>query len=207
MNVFLLLLVTTSTLVLRTGERIIVEGPLREERGVITFRSNGLLYSMPAMEVVRIEEAPEPAAERPVRRLRVSEEERKRLIEELEKNHSGTPAPPLEMPPPRPAEEVAQERQEEDVWRSRARSHEENIRRAQEELALLESRINSLESEINTFFALGFKPPQFTYQTTQLARAREQIPYARLEVQRAERAWMQFKEDARRAGVMPGWLR
>ena len=55
MNVFLLLLITTSTLVLRSGDRITVEGAVREDNGVITFRSNGQLYSMPLLEVVRIE--------------------------------------------------------------------------------------------------------------------------------------------------------
>jgi len=207
MNVFLLLLITTSTLVLRSGDRILVEGPVREDKGVITFRSNGLLYSMPAFEVLQIEEAPAATEEKPVRRLRVSEEERKRLIEELEKNHSGQPPAKVELPRGPAVVELPQQNPEEQVWRSRARSYEEAIRRAQEELELLESREASLQSEINTFFALGFQPRQFTYQTTQLMRTREQIPYARLEVTRAERAWQQFKEEARRAGVMPGWLR
>ena len=81
------------------------------------------------------------------------------------------------------------------------------MRRAQEELALLETRAQELRDQIYSFLSLGFQPRQFTYQTTQLARTEERIPYAQLEVTRAERAWAQFKEDARRAGVMPGWLR
>ena len=96
---------------------------------------------------------------------------------------------------------------EESQWRMRARGHEENIRRAHEELGLLQTRAQELRDQIHSFLSLGYHPRQFTYQTTQLARTEEQIPYAQLEVTRAERAWAQFKEDARRAGVMPGWLR
>jgi hypothetical protein len=198
------------TLILQSGDRIAVEGPVRENDGSIVFRSGGLLYSVPSVEVLRIEDVEVGSAEKPKLRLRVSEEERRRLIAELEKNHGGTPPPP---PPeigkaPRAAESApAPPPEDEHAWRIRARAHEENVRRAQEDLALLQNRIETLQDEISTLFTLGFKPRHFTYQTTQLARVREQIPYAQLEVTRAERAWQQFREDARRAGVMPGWLR
>ena len=42
---------------------------------------------------------------------------------------------------------------------------------------------------------------------TQLAYAEDSIPNAALSVQRAQRAYDQFRDDARRQGVMPGWLR
>lgn len=209
MNTLLLLLtLTTSTLVLRSGDRIAVEGSLREADGVYTFRSGGLLYSLPASEVLRVEDAPRPAPQTPAKKLRVSEEERKRLLEELEKNHAGTPPPTPRTYEEEPAPSATVEPLgEEAEWRARARHHEENIRRAQEELALLETRVEELRAQIHSLVSLGYRPRQFTYQTTQLARATEQLPYAKLEVTRAERAWLQFKEDARRAGVMPGWLR
>ncbi|HEY0157455.1 MAG TPA: hypothetical protein VGF28_09240 [Thermoanaerobaculia bacterium] len=225
MNALLLLLTLTSTIVLRSGERIPVEGSVREERGVATFRSNGRLYSMPMSEVERIEkpeEAAKPAAEtrpapaqatKPRARtpLAVSEEERKRLLAELEKNHAGGPARELpivrETPPPPSREEAREQQAEEQRWRSQARAHEENIRRATEELYLLETRIRELEDQIHSFITLGYKPRQFSYQTTQLERTREQLPYAKLEVTRAERAFNEFKEDARRQGILPGWLR
>ena len=35
----------------------------------------------------------------------------------------------------------------------------------------------------------------------------EAIPSAQLEVQRAEREYDQFRDEARRRGVIPGWLR
>lgn len=195
------------TLVLHSGDRLPVEGNVREENGVVYFRNAGLWYSVPASEVLRVDTVDETAQEKRVTRLRVSGEERKRLIAELEQNHSGKPnnvAPPrlplvVEAPRVEPEDEA--------IWRSQARAHEEHVIRAKEELALLEQRAEQLQWEINSFFSLGYKPRQFTYQTTQLARTLERIPYARLEVTRAERAYARFREDARKAGVLPGWLR
>jgi chromosome segregation ATPase len=211
MNALLLLLTLTSMIVLRSGDRIAVEGSVREERGVVIFRSNGTVYSMPASEVERVDKPETRDDTKKVRRLAVSEEERRRLLADLENNHAGVKQDPLplpkEIPPPPTREEAREQRTEENQWRSQARAHEETVRRAQEELALLETRITDLRSEIHGFVALGYKPGQFTYQTTQLERSIAQVPYAQLEVTRAFRAYEQFKEDARRQGVMPGWLR
>lgn len=212
MNALLLLLTLTSTIVLRSGDRIAVEGSVREEKGVVIFRSNGVFYSMPASEVERIEkqESADDDAKK-VRRLAVSEEERRRLLAELENNHAGVKQDPLplpkEIPPPPSREEAREQRGEENRWRSEARAREEAVRRANEELALLETRVEELRSQIHGFVSLGYRPRQFTYQTTQLERTLVQIPYAQLEVTRAVRAYEQFREDARRQGVMPGWLR
>ena len=221
MNALLLFLVVTSTLVLRSGERIAVEGAVREENGIITFRSEGVLFSLPASEVERVELAeleenenegqePTPHARAARRRLKVSEEERKRLLDELSRNRSGVPAPQsqTEVVVPRQTERQARaEKAEESTWRRRARSHEEAVRRAIEDLELIEMRIRELESKILSLTSLGYVPSQFTYDTTQLMRSRERLPYARLAVERAQRAYDQFREDARREGVKPGWLR
>lgn len=221
MNALLLFLVVTSTLVLRSGERIPVEGAVREENGVITFRSDGVLFSLPASEVERVEldeleeseeegEEATPHARAARRRLKVSAEERKRLLEELSRNRSGVPAPESqrEVVVPRQSEREARaEKAEESTWRRRARSHEEAVRRAIEDLELIEMRIRELESKILSLTSLGYVPSQFTYDTTQLMRSRERLPYARLAVERAQRAYDQFREDARREGVKPGWLR
>ena len=215
MNTLILLLtIATSTLVLRSGERLAVEGPVTEENGVITFRMNGLLYSMPLSEVnlVASTEPPKAAEEEGPRRLKVSAEERDRLLRELERNHAGTPAPPSQTalppppPPPTPAEEAQQSREEWE-WRRHAREHEEAVRRAKEEMQLIEDRIVALQNEIRSLVSLGFKPQQFTYQTARLVQARELLPLMQLEIDRAQRANEQFREDARRQGVLPGWLR
>lgn len=218
MNALLLLLVLQSTLVLHSGDRIAVEGKPVEKDGILTFRSAGQLYSLPASEVARIEDAPEPGsvvevvAEAPktrgVKRRPVSKEERQRLLAELEKNHQGTGSMPAPILPPPPTREEAREaKREESSWRREARFHEEAVRRAKEELELLESRAHELQSKIHSLLAQGYKPKQFTYDTTQLQYTLEQLPRARLEVTRAIRAQEQFREDARREGVMPGWLR
>jgi hypothetical protein len=212
MNSFLLLLTVASTIVLRSGDRIAVEGPVRTADGVVTFRSAGLLYSVPESEVEQIQKRDTGSGDTGVRRLRVSEEERKRLIAELEKNHSGKPAPrPRQQAQKSSTLEVTPEpqetREDEAWWRSQARAHEENVRRAQDELQLLEARAQELNDQILSFISLGYHPRQFTYQSTQLELTRERIPYARLELKSAERVWEQFREDARRAGILPGWLR
>jgi hypothetical protein len=207
MNALVLLLALTSTLVLRTGEKIVAEGMPSEENGVITFRAGGVLYSMPAVEIVRIDKNDASGDDgSQVRKLRVSPEERKRLIEELEKNHRGTAPAALpatikvpQAPRPNPGDEQR--------WRQQARDHEEAVRRAREEVALLEARAEELRSEIRSFVSLGFKPDQFTYQTSRLQFTIDLLPRARLEVARAERAYEQFREDARKQGIMPGWLR
>ncbi len=212
MNALVLLLALTSTIVLRSGDRVVTEGAVREENGRVIFRAGGQLYSLAAHEVERVEKNEAATKdEKPVKRLRVSEEERKRLLAELEKNHGGTPAPrqpSLERAPEPPTKaEVAEQKREERQWRTEARALEESVRRAHEDVALLESRIAELQSKIQGLIAIGYKPHQFTYDTTQLVRTQERLPYARLALQRAQREYEQFREDARREGVPPGWLR
>jgi hypothetical protein len=218
MNPISLFLLTVSTvLVLRSGDRIEIEGPIREENGRVVFRvTGGALYSLASSEIDR-DETHKAALEKPAERnrlkLRVSAEERDRLLKELERNHVGRPgkpgAPwPAELPSAaEPQGPTAVDSRDEWSWRREARSYEEQIRRAEENLGLLLDRVNQLESEISGFLSLGYKPGQFTYQTTQLAYARDQVPAAQLEVTRAQRAYDQFRDDARRQGVMPGWLR
>jgi hypothetical protein len=92
-------------------------------------------------------------------------------------------------------------------WRFAARAHEEAILRAKENLALLRDRVEVLKRQIEQFVALGYRPKQFSYQSTELQLTRDQIPAAELEVTRAERANTQFREDARKQGILPGWLR
>lgn len=212
----LLLTLTTTTLVLHSGDRIAVDGSVREENGRVTFRVNGTLYTMPSAEVSRIERdaprAPEPVlvrANEPEKlRLRVSPERQKELLEALEKNRSGLP--PITtfetVPEPSPAE-VKEQTREEWSWRREVRSYEEAVRRAQEELQMLINREAELQQRIFSLMSNGYKPNQFTYDTSQLLRTRERIPYAELDVERAQRALDQFREDARRQGVLPGWLR
>jgi hypothetical protein len=145
-------------------------------------------------------------ANRPdLQKLKVTEAERQRLIAALEQNHSGQDAAPLRLADlprePRPNSD------EEWSWRSRAKAHEEAVRQAKENLALLQQKAGNLRSHITSLLSLGYKPGQFTYDATELQSALDQIPYAELEVTRAERAYADFREEARIKGITPGWLR
>jgi hypothetical protein len=202
--------IVTTTLILRNGTRFDVEGPIREERGRIIFRS-GTLYSIPVaevdMEATRAAiTATVIASMEPDRKLKVSATERDRLLRELEQNHSGGPVQALNL------EKVVEPREAPDKgdewsWRNAARAHEESIRRARENVALLRDRAEVLKRQIEQFVALGYRGGQFSYQSAELQTTLDQIPAAELEVTRAERANAQFRDDARRQDIMPGWLR
>ncbi len=201
----------STTLILRNGARFDVEGPIREEQGRVIFRTAGALYSIPLADVDL--EATRASVTKPViasndsdKKLKVSSAERDRLLHELEQNHSGTAAPELKL------EKVSEPREPRDKgdewsWRTSARLHEESIRRAKEDLALLRDRADALKHQIEQFYALGYRPNQFTYQSSELQITLEQIPAAELAITRAQRAYDQFREDARKQGIMPGWLR
>ncbi|HEX7150980.1 MAG TPA: hypothetical protein VF618_05790 [Thermoanaerobaculia bacterium] len=198
-------------LVLKSGERIETDEPARTESGVVVFKVEGQLFSMPAAEV-DAEATRRAAEEKPpevetTKKLKVTPEERDRLLRELSKNHSGTPAAPLKPSANLDVVEPKVAPEDEATWRRRAKRHDEAVLRAKEELQLLHDRIEALRAEINTFLMLGFRPHQFTWQASRLVRAQEQIPRAELEVTRAERARAEFREEARREGVLPGWLR
>ena len=207
--------IPTTTLVLRDGNRIEVDGPIREENGRVLFVTHGSYYSI-ALDEVDLA-ATRAAVTQPVivsaserTRLKVSPEERDRLLRDLEQNHAGTPAgpPPVLQPPASPTQaEKQQEIEDEWAWRTKARSFDERLRQAEENRDLLIHRAEQLKAQISGFLSLGFKPAQFTYQSTELEYTLSQIPYSQLEVERAERARAQFRDDARRLGVLPGWLR
>lgn len=213
----LMLLIVVSTLVLVSGETIDVAGPVQEMDGRLIFRvAGGTLYSLPVTEVDlvatrRLEEQRRKAPAESGRKLKVTPEQRDRLLAELARNHSGQEPEPqriLTEPPPTPSpRERAAEQAEEWRWRREARLYEESVLQAQENLQLLLDRAEQLEAEVRGLLSLGYDPRQFTYQTTMLANVREQIPAAQLAVQRAQRALDQFRDDARRQGVLPGWLR
>ncbi len=205
--------IPTSTLVLRSGKRIDVDGNVRVENGRVLFRSGGALYSVASDEVdldaTRAAGMSTAAQAEGRGKLKVSAEERERLLRELEQNHSGKPAPAnaLEVPPGPSMAERQQTTADEWSWRNQARAYEEGVRRAQEELDMLVDRAAALKAHITGLLALGHKPSEFTYDTTQLAYLLYEIPRAELEVQRAQRAYARFRDDARRQGVAPGWLR
>jgi hypothetical protein len=206
--------IPTSQLVLRDGARIDVDGAVKVENGHVMFRVGGTLYSVPADEVdlvaTRAISPPVSVTKSEERmRLRVGEAERNRLLRDLEQNHVGKPASAeaFRVPPGPTLEQREQATDDEWSWRRQARTYEEGIRRAQEQVDLLQNRADQLKAHIASLLSLGYKPNQFSYDTTQLAYTLEAIPSAQLEVQQAQRVYEQFRDEARRRGVMPGWLR
>ena|SRR5947207_1743443 len=196
-----------TTLVLRSGAMIPVDGAITQKDGRVVFRSiDGALYSLSASEVERTETPADPVIVRPEpKKLKISAETRVRLLRELENSHGGTPmaiSPTLVAPPP--AKDTTDD---EWRWRRESRAHEEALVRAKENVTLLVERVERLQGEIRGLLGLGFKPNQFSLQSAQLQSALEQIPYAQLEVTRAQRELDQFRDDARKRDIMPGWLR
>ena len=218
MNLPAIVLITVSSvLILRSGDRIALDGPPRQENGVVVFRTpDGSLFSIAAGEIdfeaTRAAEGRErdPQAAAP-KRLKVSAEERDRLLRELSQNRGGTPPPPqqiLEDPPPLQTQEsVRESAREEWEWKREARALEENLTRAEENLIVILERIREFEGRIMGFISLGYRPAQFTYDSSVLELTKLQVPNAELAVRQAERALDQFKDEARRLGIPPGWLR
>ena len=203
-----------STLVLRSGQHIDIDGPWHEDHGRIVFRSaEGTLYSVPKdevdLETTRAMSVPPLVATSPGdhMKLRVSEDEKKRLIAELEKNHTGEPSRERTIGVEMAREEPQADSNEDWSWRRRARDYEEQIRQTRENRELLVARVEALRAHISGLFSLGYRPSQFSYDSSQLQMMIEQIPNADLEITRSERAYAQFRDDARRMGVTPGWLR
>lgn len=203
----------TSFLVLRSGQRMQVDGSVTIDQGRVIFRSGGALFSIPEHDVdldaTRSLSLPTPIVRADVpNRLKVTPEERDRLLRELEQNHNGTPGEPVKLPTTNQAtKELNDSSRDEWSWKRQAQAYEENIRRAREDVDLLRSKAEQLQNRVRSLLAQGFKPEQFTYDSTQLANTRDQLPYAELALKQAEREYDQFLDNARRQGVPPGWLR
>lgn len=227
------------TLVLQTGQRLAIEPDVRIEEGLVVFRvEGGQLHSIPLSEIdlPKTEKANEgpPRDEKPAgprrtsdqarldlekmmadrslssRQIVVSEEEKRRLLEEASKSRGvPSPLPPLMSEPsaiePEPPSEA--EQKGEWYWRERSRTYHDRVTRAKENLQLLIDKEQRLQDEILGLLSLGYDPNQFNLQVLQLANARDGIPRAKLNLERAERELARFMDDARRQGILPGWLR
>lgn len=214
-------------IVLRSGQVIPVEELVRVERGRLLFvNSRGTLYSLslsdvdvektdarlPANRRTSEEEVREKPAEddTAVRKLPVSDEEKKRILAEMEgRSHTGSPANASAIPPDTtPDMEMPVEGENDEwKWREASRRYRDAVERAKEQLEGARQREREL-NDLLLFFAGGTgDATHYSYLVVQLADLRSLIPQLQAEVRRAEDAWFQFREDARRQGVLPGWLR
>lgn len=211
-------------LLLDGGTRIEGEIVERANGRVVVRTSAGLLYSVPESSIRSESESAHsteekgkaavrvaPARRLPESKIRVSDEEKNRLLTELSKNHSGKTAPKQswEIPKPQPAEAEIEvtERSDESYWREESRKRDEAVRRATEQYELLTRREREIEDTVRMMLASGVNPDHMGYQVMALTDTRTMREQARLAIESAKRHRDALHEDARREGILPGWLR
>ena len=195
----------------------------RSERLILLKTRAGVVYSIPR-ESIRSESdgaetatsrktsvaRPQRAGRLPEKKIRVDEEEKKRLLAELEKNHSGKvpPKQSWETAKPVAAAETVEvtERSDETYWREEARKRTEGVRRAREHYELLTRREQEIEDQVRMLLGRVHND-HLGHHMIALADTRTMREQARLDIDRAQRDLDALHDDARREGILPGWLR
>ena len=113
---------------------------------------------------------------------------------------SATPTP---VPDEKPPEAKPPEQSQETVWRTRMTQAREAQRRAEMFAEALQSRINALTTDV-----VNRDDP---YQRAKLAEDRQkalaELQRVTGEIEQAKKDIVDIEEEARKAGVPPGWLR
>jgi hypothetical protein len=125
---------------------------------------------------------------------------------------TGTPAvasslppavPPTPVPDEKPAEAKPPDQNQETTWRTRMTQAREAQRRAEMFAEALQSRINALTTDV-----VNRDDP---YQRARLAEDRQkalaELQRVTGEIEQAKKDIVDIEEEARKAGVPPGWLR
>jgi len=96
-------------------------------------------------------------------------------------------------------------RGDEAYWRTQTASRLAAIQKAQERIAAIQSRLSALLADL---LPVGAADP-FRQQTLEAekAKARKELEEAELALERAEDAFQELEEEARRKGVPSGWVR
>jgi hypothetical protein len=102
--------------------------------------------------------------------------------------------------PPAPAPEPARD---EAWWRQRMTELQDQLQRSRLFAEALQSRINALWAD----FTARDDPAQRAVIETNRNEALAELERVRTEIVRQEQAMADFEEEARKAGVPPGWLR
>lgn len=212
-------------IVLRSGKAIDVAAGFRVEGGKVLFRSpTGVLYSI-AIDEVDFEAMAQPkipddpiekqdvSARYPVKKLNVTPEERDRLLAELSKKTS-TPRSGVEVlsqNPPKVSEAGAAVREAtkgaEERWRADARAARAAVESREAELRELKQRAVQLEDQLRTLLSSGYDPNTLSAQANDLDATRNRIEATEDALRDARRSLAELEDRARRAGVLPGWLR
>lgn len=154
--------------------------------------------------------------------LAQKEQERKKALKAVpSKVYSDKDLPKSSVPPPvastvppstavpaeqKPAEEKKEEKKDdkdEAYWRTRMTQTQEALRRAEAFAEALQSRINALSADV-----VNRDDP---YQRAQIGEQRQQalaeMDRVKAEIEQLKKAIADIEEEARKAGVPPGWLR
>jgi hypothetical protein len=141
-----------------------------------------------------------------------------RVITNKDLKAPDTPAPPpppaSETPPPKAADAIppGQEApvsdedklaQDEQTWRLRMADARQALERSQMYLDALQSKINALWAD----FAARDDPAQRAQIETERKRALAEFDRVKTEIEANKKALADLEEEARKAGVPPGWLR
>ena len=219
---------TVTTIELRSGEIIAADGVVEQQGSRTVFRVGTRAFSLASEEIVSLEvheavptAAPEPALPRteaihvsavPPRTstLNVDRQTAERVLNAIQPATEGTgrdqralPAP-VTFPPPSPDEP---DPGDEHYWRERWRQAQDGVADARQDLEWLRARERRLNDEILSLIALGYHESQMGRQAWQLQNTRDEIERAALRIQRAERELTRVRNDARREGAPPAWLR
>jgi hypothetical protein len=209
--------------ILRTGESIAVSGDIRRDGEKLLFRSpSGVLYSIALAEVDFEEmarppkkdaraEPSDPDERHPARRLSVTPQERDRLLAELARKKRGDdPIEPEVISPqrPHPGNEPEQDDAAEEArWRAEARAARQAVQARKDEIEALKRRATQLEDELRTLLSSGYDPNLLSAQAVELEATRSRLEHAQEELRDAQRNLTDLQDRARKAGIVPGWLR
>jgi hypothetical protein len=92
---------------------------------------------------------------------------------------------------------------DEAAWRARQKSAQEGLERAKAIVDAFQSRVNGLTAD----FAARDDPAQRALVGTERQKALTELERAKKDVEQKTKALADLQEEARKAGVPPGWLR
>jgi hypothetical protein len=124
----------------------------------------------------------------------------------------GTPAPPPDTSKPAPASAAAAAKEpdkekgpvkDQAYWSTQVKALKAQADRDQVYADAMQSRVSSLTAD----FAARDDPAQRAVINSDRTKAVAELERLKLDVQKGKKALVDLEEEARRAGVPPGWLR
>lgn len=116
---------------------------------------------------------------------------------------AASPAPEAGAPADPPADEAAQREQDEQAWRQKMADARIALERSQMYSDALQSKINALWAD----FTARDDPAQRAQLELERKRALAEQERVKGEIEKQKKAIADLEEEARKAGVPPGWIR